>query len=121
MNLVEEICSELAAARLRAEVWVDGSFLTAKIEPDDVDVVVCLNASSLVAPTSAQLTTIERLSKQGHSDGTFNCDSYILIDYDTDHDRHGHGTWMRAYWIRQFGFSRSDNLKGIAVIKIPLS
>jgi len=97
MNLVQDICSGLSAVGLRAEVWVDGSFLTAKIEPDDVDVVACLNASALVTPTSAQLAAIERLSKQEHGDGAFNCDSYIHIDYDVGHGRHGHGTWMRAY------------------------
>lgn len=121
MNLVEEICSELSSSGLRAEVWVDGSFLTAKIEPDDVDVVVCLNASVLDTLTSAQQAVIERLSKQGHGDGAFKCDSYIHIDYDAGHDLHGRGTWMRAYWTRQFGFSRSMDLKGIPVVKTPLA
>lgn len=36
MELVGEICSELTSVSLYTEVWVDGSFLTAKIEPDDV-------------------------------------------------------------------------------------
>lgn len=120
MNLVEEICSGLSAAKLRAEVWVDGSFLTAKIEPDDVDVVVCLNAAALAAPSLAQRAVLDRIAGQGHGHGAFNCDSYIHIDYDAGHARHGQGAWMRAYWTKQFGFSRSENMKGIAVVKIPL-
>lgn len=45
----------------------------------------------------------------------YRCDNYVLITDDTRPD----AEWMHAYWLRQFGFSRSDEMKGLAVIDVP--
>ena len=31
----------------------------------------------------------------------------------------GEWEWDRAYWLRQFGFSRADERKGLAVLRLP--
>ena len=30
------------------------------------------------------------------------------------------GEWCRSYWIRQFGFTRSDEMKGMYLVRTPL-
>lgn len=49
------------------------------------------------------------------------CDSYVHIEYSDGHPKHQFGEWMRAYWIRQFGFAKSLKMKGIALIMVPVT
>lgn len=69
MGGIEAICASLSTALIPASVWINGSFMTQKIDPNDVDLAVK----------------------------------------------------MRAYWQRQFGFSRNDEFKGVAVIRTPFA
>jgi hypothetical protein len=39
MQALQSMLTSLSVALLRADVWVDGSFVTEKIEPDDVDLL----------------------------------------------------------------------------------
>jgi hypothetical protein len=63
MQSLEAKCLAISGALLRAEVWVDGSFLTHKIDPDDVDVVVVYNELS-GGGTPEQLNIIDRIDKK---------------------------------------------------------
>jgi len=47
------------------------------------------------------------------------CDCYPLFTYPVPHLLFEEGEWWRAYWIRQFGFSREVDPKGIVIISIP--
>jgi hypothetical protein len=40
------------------------------------------------------------------------------VEYPIDHDLYMQSEWDRAYWIRQYGFSRRDVQKGIAVLEL---
>ncbi len=46
------------------------------------------------------------------------CDSYVEVRYPASHPRYWFGKYMRSYWIRQYGFSRGIDMKGIAVISV---
>lgn len=119
MRSVEAICTSLSTALVLAEVWVDGSFLTEKIEPDDVDLVVKLSFSTITGASDEQLALFDRISKRKFGE-KFPCESYIFTDYPEGHKLFGVGDLMNAYWKRQFGFSRATSLKGIALIRTPM-
>jgi hypothetical protein len=89
------------------------------MEPDDIDVVAVINELS-GGGTPEQNDVIQRISKKDFQFPA-TCDSYIHRDYPTGHPMHTIGEMMRAYWMRQFGFSRSDKMTGIAVIRTPVS
>lgn len=119
MRSLEAMCLAISSALLQAEVWVDGSFLTQKIEPDDVDVVLVFSELA-GGGTPEQQNIISRIDAQDFQ-FPLRCDSYTCKQFPKGHALHGTGEFMRAYWIRQFGFSRGQQLKGIAVIRTPLS
>jgi hypothetical protein len=50
--------------------------------------------------------------------GSHLCDSYILMEYAPSNPLHATGEWQRAWWLRQYGFSREDDFQGIAVIQL---
>jgi hypothetical protein len=117
MNGIEAICGALSTALIPSEVWVDGSFLTQKIDPADVDLAVRLPYSRLPNPSPEQGALLQRISSKNFA----GCDSYVFLDYPNGHAQYAVGDMMRAYWQRQFGFSRNDQFKGIAVTRTPFN
>ncbi|SRR6266568_3224107 len=101
----------------REKLWVDGSFLTEKIDPEDSDVVL------VVADDFVQHATVDQRAGLAWFSGDLKpihkCDSYVHVEYSPGHARFGYSEWMKAYWIKQFGFSRTDELKGMAVLTVP--
>jgi len=102
---------------VQGELWIDGSFLTQKVDPQDVDIVLRTTSTFLAGANPAQRLAIEgvRLNLSNVS----LCDSYVLFEFPQGDPNFGQGQWMVAYWIKQFGFSRDENLKGIAVLALP--
>lgn len=117
MTAVEAVCTSLSTALIPAEVWVDGSFLTEKIDPADVDLAVRVHAGALPNPGPEQLGILDRVTQKKFA----NCDSYVFAEYPVGHAQHAVGDMMHAYWQRQWGFTRADKFKGIAVVRTPLA
>lgn len=114
MLIVENLCTELTAVGLDCEVWVDGSFLSHKMDPNDIDIVVANKSSS---PTATQTELLNRIiTKTYHP----KCDSYTFYDAPQGDPDFPIGELMRSYWIRQFCFNRNEQAKGMASIGIPL-
>lgn len=99
---------------MRGELWVDGSFLTEKLNPADVDLLLRVSVVDYAAMSiNAQQFFAWFASnslKQQH-----NCDNYAYV---TDPTR-AESEYLNAYWLRQWGFSRGNNMKGIAVMRVP--
>lgn len=97
---VEALCGSLSTALLKTEVWVNGSFLTEKIDPLDADLVVKFYASLLSNASVKQLELIERIADKKFQ----GCDSHILVEYLDGGHNFAIGDMMVSYWKRQFGF-----------------
>lgn len=116
MNGLRIVISRLAAARIAGELWINGSFLTEKIDPRDSDVVLAADNRYVdIGCTLLQGKTLDWISSNLKAKHL--CDSYVFFNYPKGHAYEAVGEWMRAYWIKQFGFSRSEQPKGIAVFK----
>jgi hypothetical protein len=116
MDNLEHIISCLSLVGIVADVWVDGSFMTEKIEPEDSDIVVCIENGVYDNGTLQQRDTIEWINSNLRAD--LLCDSYVHVEYPIGHPSHSEGEWLRAYWIKQFGFSRGEEFKGMALVKV---
>lgn len=117
---VEFLCEELTNAEIRCEIWVNGSLLTEKIDPQDSDTVVCVEHTYLEQGTDEQKELLKYLlDKRDELKRDHLVDCYVHFEYPKGHDQETVSEWMRAYWIKQFGFSRGENLKGIARITTP--
>ena len=114
---LEQVVNKLRASKVLGELWVDGSFLTEKIDPNDSDVVLFMHSAFYDNTTAEQMEAIKWVNSNLASSHC--CDSYISIEYPQSHPLYSEGEWWRAYWIRQWGFSADDVImKGIAVISL---
>jgi hypothetical protein len=95
-------------------IWVDGSFLTQKLNPDDVDLLLVIDISDYRRMDAAQLQFFNWFRTNTFNE-THKCDNYGII-MDRNHPM---GEWNYAYWLKQFGFSRSGDMKGMATIAVP--
>jgi len=116
MHGLEVVIKALLGEKIVADVWIDGSFMTEKINPEDSDIVVCVNSDVSDRGSPTQLNVLLWISSNLRSSHL--CDSYVHVNYPTGDPLYWDGEWMKAYWIRQFGVSRGEENKGMAVIEV---
>jgi hypothetical protein len=119
LAVVTDILETLSGENITSEVWIDGSFLTRKIEPDDVDLVVMLEAQHVPPTTATSAWVLRRIIDQEFNQ-PLKCDSYLYWDVPKDHPQFRENEVWRAYWLRQFCFTRKTQIKGLAVVNTPL-
>ncbi len=109
-NLLD-FSKEVFSVGIPVEFWVDGSYATRKINPNDADIVLFFLAQDLYA--LAPRWTALRRKYNGILDTYYACavcpeNERMLnpLDYEQIVNN-------RNYWRGQFGFDRKDNPKGI--------
>jgi hypothetical protein len=115
---------ELNSKKIEGEMWVNGSFLTQKTNPNDVDLVLRLQADFYDNASVDKKEAVQWLSddlKISHG-----CDSYFFMEWPENHPHYRIGKDDYDYWMRLWGFSRGNSaqginpeMKGIAVIELP--
>lgn len=117
MSGLDSVLQKLSLNGIAGQLWVDGSFLTHKLDPDDVDTVLALSGEFYENGTDAQREAVDWLNTDLKP--LYRCDCYFFMEWPEGHANFAIGQWMRAYWIKQYGFSRTDQMKGIACIDLP--
>jgi hypothetical protein len=117
MDHLAAIVDKLSTAGIVGEVWVDGSFLTQKIDPDDSDILV--RVASSIYDTDPQKRAVVDWASHPDLYVTHTCDAYKWIEYTVGHPLHSDSESDRVYWTDWYGKSRKGILKGIAVITLP--
>lgn len=110
--LVSGLRAFLAALRkagVAFEVWLDGSFCTHKVDPNDVDLVVFADANELNRLDPTLQSYLRGLLDRATARRQFGCD--VLFSPSNDAD-------MRSYWRGWYGFDRSEQPKGIARLTV---
>lgn len=104
---------------IKCEQWIDGSFVTSKIDPNDIDLVCIIDKDILdILPNSAKQELGEMFNPP-IAKAKYKCDAYLLIKVpDTDPYYDSNYIPFRAYWRGQFGFDRSEQPKGMLRIHI---
>lgn len=111
------VVRRLVAARALGELWVDGSFLTEKIDPDDVDMVLRIDADLC---KNAPVETLQALDWFASDDleTAHRCHCFVCVEFPSDHEHFLIGERTRQYWLDWFGTSRNGEAKGIAAITV---
>ncbi len=91
------------------EIWVNGSFVTDKEEPNDIDVAFFFNPLDANALAVDKQNVLRELANNSLSKFRYNCDVYFLPNNDVG---------LRSYWRGWFGFTRTETAKGFARITI---
>ncbi len=118
MGGLENVIAQLNACGLRMDVWVNGSFLTQKLNPDDVDFAARIEEANWRGADIRQKSMIRWINTTDLKPD-YRCDAYAFVERAPGAAPGGNWEWDRAYWLRQFGFSREDKPKGLAVLKLP--
>lgn len=109
----EQLLDLLSDSNATGDLWIDGSYLTQKESPNDVDVLLVLDGvhvNSLNSVEQMQLFEVLAIAKTIPG-CDFHCCALPTKNVVED-------DWQRAYWLRQWGFSRRDVAKGIAVLGV---
>lgn len=106
---LQKYIKDLKSLKLPFELWIDGSFVTNKMNPNDIDLVVLIpeqvcNKLSLPEKKNLQLLLNNWLIRNSYF-----CDVYFCVLEDQD---------LRNYWQDWFGFTRKKEPKGIVRIKV---
>jgi hypothetical protein len=118
MTGLKDVLDSLNGFGFKLEAWVDGSFMTQKLNPEDSDVAVRFRGEDFDAAPPAQKQAFHNFIKFDHKPKS-KCDLYAFPEYASGHPLYDHGQWRRAYWLNKFGYSRAEDPKGLAVISIP--
>ena len=96
---------------------IDGSFVTNKNDPGDVDLICFIDGDMLDAMNRADQMKIAALLDGKTTKATHMCDAYFCPSYPDTHPKyHGYRT-TRKYWMGEFGYDRSDVAKGIVILE----
>lgn len=114
---LEQLIALLRNSRIAAEVWIDGSFVTRKPDPRDVDVVVWVHASVLKQPDAGQPDLLRTLRSNGRRTRG-GCDTFVAPYHEPGSPDRWLTDKVAAYWLEEFGMSRSGRPKGILVVEV---
>ena len=110
------LTDELKALSLKCKLWVDGSFLTEKIDPDDVDLVIEIDIDHLNAATPAAHAFINRLINLELHLEPRKLHTFLIYTAPIGHVEYANGVMLKARWQKDFGFSlKKKTPKGIPV------
>ncbi len=106
-----------------AEVWVDGSFVTNKLNPNDIDCVIYVKP---IVINSISIENKKKLSAKFSEGGNllahfaFFTDPYILLDVSDNPDFPNYLNLCKRkeYWENWWGHDRNNNPKGYIVLTI---
>lgn len=105
--------AELRAIGFTGRCWLDGSFLTEKQEPDDIDLVIFLDGNWSVPITPSIQAAASRLFDKALVRAQYGLDVYMVDTRDPQ------AVVMTSYWRGWYGFCRDGlTAKGIAEVLV---
>ena len=99
----------LRGAGVAFEVWLDGSFCTEKLDPNDVDLVVFADPAELNKLDLAKQTYLSAILDRTNARRQFGCDVLFAPSNNLD---------LRSYWRGWYGFDRREQPKGIVCLMV---
>ncbi|MEY4243966.1 MAG: hypothetical protein RLZZ245_1551 [Verrucomicrobiota bacterium] len=94
---------------VRFEIWLDGSFVTSKEDPNDIDLVVFAPAAELNALPLDDQIRLRGLFDRQSCKRVFGCDVLFAVAEDQN---------SRSYWRGWYGYDREEQPKGIARVTL---
>jgi hypothetical protein len=94
---------------IRFEIWLDGSFVTSKVDPNDIDLVVFALATELNALPPEEQNRLRGLFDRASCRKVFGCDVLFSVAEDEN---------LRSYWRGWYGYDRDEKPKGIARVTL---
>jgi hypothetical protein len=98
------------------EQWLNGSFVSDKLDPGDIDVVTVLDSDHTDQLDDAEELLLSPLLAQDFTRDIHGCHSFAVAYYPDGHAARAEYEAQAAYWDRQWGHDRDDRAKGYIVV-----
>jgi hypothetical protein len=98
--------------------WIDGSFVTRKEEPGDIDLVSHLDGELLDALDPVEWMLLRGLIAGQVSKALHDCDSFFVAVYPEGHPARDAYERALAYWDAWFGADRAGRSKGYIELQL---
>ena len=103
------------AEGIPCDIWVDGSFVSSRLEPNDIDLLVQIDADVAERLNEDQMLLIDN-TDMGAYDGL---DSFVDTVYPRGHELADKLEDDDRSWGKLFGVGHDDRLlKGIAILRV---
>lgn len=97
--------------------WVDGSFVTAKRDPSDVDVVTFVDGAAFDSLPENAKALLGQLFDTKLSKLAFRCDGYLVPTRPAAHPGHRRVDGLRDYWRDTWTRHRQGGQKGFLNVR----
>jgi hypothetical protein len=87
----------------RIKQWINGSFVTQALNPNDIDLVTFVNFEKRMRYGDE----LKRFEASGANE-IYGVDAYLLTVFPEDHPKYFLFQSDKAYWMNQFGMTRRD-------------
>lgn len=105
--------SHLAAIVAHFEQILDGSFVTSKNDPNDVDCFISADANVINNLGPAEQIAFQQMVSGKVTQSTYRVDAYLCAYVPQGDPNYDNYRAMRKYWLGEFGFDRNENPKGL--------
>ena len=104
------------------EQVLDGSFVTFKNDPNDVDCFISIDANALNAMGTAEQQAFQRMVAGKTTESAYKVDAYYCPHVSETDPNYNDYRALRKYWLGEFGYDRHENPKGLVkVVETPTS
>ena len=97
LDSLERLVNASIVHKISCELWIDGSFLTEKHDPADIDLSVKIDADVLQALDRDAVNLLRSIANGGFEP---DLDSYIVTSYPIGDPRRGTNLDLRSYWAQ---------------------
>lgn len=105
----------LREADVDGVIWLDGSFVTEKINPTDMDFILVVKSEFVDKANERQEALMDSLYHGNLWESSFRCDTSVLPIFPET----GASDGAIAFWRLRFGFSKEHQTpKGIVVVRL---
>lgn len=103
--------------RIEGELWVDGSFVTEKPEPGEIDLLLRIRAHEL--NDSLNKSRLLRWLISNDAKEKLKCHVFLIPEYPAEHNQFSSSQARRDRWRHFFGTYRDNHTpKGMPVIRL---
>lgn len=105
--------SDVASLGIVCTQLLDGSFVSSKADPGDIDMVGFMDMQEVDALGVEDQEKLRLLFSGPQTKGTHFCDAYFVPTVPKDHPNFNAFRSQRKYWMGEFGYDREDRPKGM--------
>lgn len=104
---------------LPAKFWIDGSFLTEKIDPDDIDLVIEIDSDRINSASQRAQEFLSKLGRQELHGSGRKLHTFLMFSAPPGHPDRQNYLSLKKQWREDFGRAFvSKEPKGIAILEL---